>query len=351
MQHYITNIGYKPLISLKKNHFAKNTLFVITTITIGVKMTNLKKIGLTALAGSLAAIGYAQAGSLSVNGTARMEYQTTSTSTTNADTFAQTASITFSGSGELDNGNTVSFTQVRAGASAGAITSQSVTLDMGDMGTLSLASMNLAGIGTIQDMVPNGGEQPWDDIGVTGEHGTPEQGVASPHAGNRLGYSTTAGGATISAAADFNNNSATTSLAIQLPNLVEGFNIGAGIATDADSATTEQDIETMFVTYTMGSVSVGYQVTDVEQQTANTDIERTAYGISFAVNDNLSIGYGISDTEFESSSLTLDEENAGIGIAYTSGGMKLGIINNTKDNAGGSAGADEMTEFQLTFAF
>jgi len=62
-------------------------------------------------------------------------------------------------------------------------------------------------------------------------------------------------------------------------------------------------------------------------------------------------GYGISDTEFEKSSLTLDEENAGIGIAYTSGGMKLGIINNTKDNAGGSAGAEEMTELQLTFAF
>ena len=34
----------------------------------------------------------------------------------------------------------------------------------------------MAGIGTIQDMVPNGGEQPWDDLGVL--HGTPEQGVA-----------------------------------------------------------------------------------------------------------------------------------------------------------------------------
>ena len=139
-------------------------------------MTNLKKIGLTALAGSLAAIGYAQAGSLSVSGTARMEYQSSKTSATaSTDSFAQTASITFSGSGELDNGHTVSFMQ----ATNDSITSQSVKLDMGDMGTVSIASLNLAGIGTIQDMVPNGGEQPWDDIGVTGEHGTPEQGVAS----------------------------------------------------------------------------------------------------------------------------------------------------------------------------
>jgi len=43
-------------------------------------MTNLKKIGLTALAGSLAAIGYAQAGALDVSGTARMEYQSTTSS-------------------------------------------------------------------------------------------------------------------------------------------------------------------------------------------------------------------------------------------------------------------------------
>ena len=309
-------------------------------------MTNLKKIGLTALAGSLAVTGFAQAGELSVNGTARMEYQSSQTSATaSTDSFAQTASITFSGSGELDNGNTVSFMQVVNSN----ITSQSVKLDMGDMGTLSVASLNLAGIGTIQDMVPNGGEQPWDDIGVTGEHGTPEQGVASPHAGNRLGYSTTAGGATISAAADFNNNSATTSLAIQLPNLVEGFNIGAGIATDADSATTEQDIETMFVTYAMGQISVGYQKTDVDATAASEDIERTAYGISFAVNDNMSIGYGVSDVEFEE--FTPDEESTGLGAVYTSGGMTVGLQHIQKDNRQGVTAEEEMTELMLTFAF
>ena len=307
-------------------------------------MTNLKKIGLTALAGSLAVTGFAQAGELSVNGTARMEYQSTkATATTAADTFAQTASITFSGSGELDNGNTVSFTSVRTGA---ATTSQSVTLDMGDMGTVSMASMNLAGIGTIQDMVPNGGEQPWDDLGT---HGTPQQGVASPHAGNRLGYKTTAGGAIISAAINYEYNSPTTSMAVQLPNLVEGLNIGGGIATDQSSATTEEDITTMYVKYAMGAVSVGYQTTDVDVTAATSDIERTSYGISFSVNDNLSIGYGVSDTEFEAT--TLDEENAGIGIAYTSGGMKVGVIHNEKENEGGANVDHEMTELQLTFAF
>ena len=307
-------------------------------------MTNFKKIGLTALAGTLAATAYAQAGALSVSGTARMEYQSTQASATaKADSFAQNTTISFTGSGELDNGMTVSYLQAQAGADT--LTSQGVTLDMGDMGSVAITNYNFGGIGIIQDKVPNGGEQPWDDLGT---HGAPEQGIAAPHAGNRLGYKNTFGGATVSASMDYQQNSPTTSLAVSMP-LMEGLEIGAGIATDQDSATTEQDIETMYVKYSMGGISVGYQVTDVERTAANSDIERTAYGISFAVNDNLSVGYGISDTEFEE--FTPDEENTGIGIAYTSGGMKLGIINNTKDNAGGTAGEQEMTEFQLTFAF
>ena len=306
-------------------------------------MTNFKKIGLTALAGTLAAT-VAQAGALSVSGTATMEYQSTkATATTAADTFGQNATVTFSGSGELDNGNTVSMYQALSG---GTLTSQAVTLDMGDMGAVSIASANLAGIGTVQDMVPNGGEQPWDDLGT---HGTPQQGVASPHAGNRLGYSTTAGGAIISAAMNYEQNSATTSMAVQLPNLVEGLNIGGGIATDQSSATTEDDIETMYIKYAMGAVSVGYQTTDVDVSAATSDIERTAYGISFALNDNMSIGYGVSDTEFEA--LALDEENTGIGASYTAGGMTLGVIHNTKENEGGANVDHEMTEFKLTFAF
>ena len=311
-------------------------------------MTNLKKIGLTALAGSLAAIGYAQAGSLSVSGTARMEYQSTKTSATaSTDSFADNSTIVFSGSGELDNGFNVSMYQALAG---GTQTSQNVSLDMGDMGVLSLSDgTNMAGIATIQDKVPNGGEQAWDDIGVTGEHGTPEQGVASPHSGNRLGYSTTAGGATIGGAIDFKQNSPTTSLSIEMPNLVEGLNIGAGIATDNDTATTEQDIETMFVTYAMGSISVGYQKTDVDATAANTDIERTAYGISFAVNDNMSVGYSVSDVEFEE--FTPDEESTGLGAVYTSGGMTVGLQHIQKDNRQGVTAEEEITELQLTFAF
>ena len=309
-------------------------------------MTNFKKIGMTALAGSLAAIGYAQAGALDVTGTARMEYQSTTSATGNSDdSFAQNTSISFSGSGELDNGMTVSYFSLQA---AGAnSSSQSVALDMGDAGTISMANQDVAGIGTIQDKVPNGGEQPWDDLGA---HGKPEQGVADPHTGDILGYKTSVAGATFTAAMNYEQTEPTTSLAVSLPVMETGLEVGAGMATDQSAPDVEDDITTMYAKYTMGGISIGYQVTDVEPEAANTDIERTAYGVSFAVNDNLSVGYGVSDTDFDASAT--DEENTGIGIAYTSGGMKLGIINNTKDNAGGTAGGqDEMTELQLTFAF
>jgi outer membrane protein OmpU len=309
-------------------------------------MTNLKKIGLTALAGSLAAIGYAQAGSLSVGGTARMEYQTNEVTTagvaTSTDAFSNNGTLTFSGSGELDNGMTASYYQALAD---GTLTSSNVKLDMGDMGTLGMGDHNHAGIGTISDIVPNGGEQPWDDLGTHGGH---EDGVASPHTGDRLGY-TTAGDIVVSVASDFAGDGATTSIAVSSSTLVDGLKIVAGMADVQSTATTEDDLSTYGLSYTMGSISVGAQKTKVDAETANSDIERDAYGISFAVNENLSVGMGVSDVEYDA--LANDEESREIGAVYTSGGMTFGLQNITKDNINGTAVDHEMTELQLTFAF
>jgi outer membrane protein OmpU len=315
-------------------------------------MTNLKKIGLTALAGTLASTSYAIAGDLSVTGTARMEYQSTADSATaNSDSFADNSTLTFSGSGELDNGFGVSIMKAIApqstNSNAYAVTSEHVSLDMGDMGTLSMANgMNPAGIGSIQDMVPNAGEQPWDDLGTT--HGGPEDGVASPHSGHRLGYSVNAAGATISAAADYQNNTPTTSVAIKLDGLVEGLNIGGGLASDAQAAT-EDDIETVYASFAYGPITVGVQNTKVEKDAANTDIERDSYGITFAVNENLSVGYGVSEVEYDA--IANDEESTGIQASYTSGGMKIGFVNNKKDNLNGGTTNMEMNELMLTFSF
>ena len=310
-------------------------------------MTNLRKIGLTALAGTLAATVNAQAGELTVGGTARMELQSNQVTTagveTESDAFLNNGTITFSGSGELDNGFGVSYYQALAD---GSLTSSNVQLDMGDMGTLSMADHNVAGIGTVSDIVPNGGEQPWDDIGTHGGH---EDGVASPHTGDRLGYTVNSGVATFTAAVDLAGDGATASAAISSSSLVEGLKIVAGYADVQSTATTEADLTTYGATYTMGPISVGAQKTEIDEGAANSDVERDAYGISFMVNENLSIGYGVSDVEYDD--LANDEESTEIGAVYTSGGMTVGLQNITKDNINGTAVDHEMTELQLTFAF
>jgi outer membrane protein OmpU len=313
-------------------------------------MTNLKKIGLTALAGTLAATTFAQAGELSVSGAARMEYQATKTTTLNAgeattDAFVQNHTLSFTGSGEMDNGHTVSYMQALA---SGSLTSANVKVDMGDMGIISMASHSFAGISTIADKTPNGGEESWDDLG-TDIHGRPQDGVAQPHSGNRIGYNTTAGGVTVTAAANYEFAAPTTSIAVQMPNLVEGLNIGAGVATDQETEDLENDIETYFITYAIGSVSVGAQSTKIDHQNTNADITRDAYGISFAVNENFSIGYNVSDVDYDA--LANDEESRGFGASYTVGSMKVGFINNKKDNLNGGTSDMEMNELQLTFAF
>jgi len=311
-------------------------------------MTNLKKIGLTALAGTLATTAYAQAGELTVSGTARMELQsntvTTSGDEKESDAFLNNGTIVFSGSGELDNGMGVSYMQALAD---GSLTSSNVQLDMGDMGTLSMADHNVAGIGTIQDIVPNGGEQPWDDIGTS--HGGHEDGVANPHTGDRLGYSMDAGVATISAAVDLAADGSTQSIALSSSSLVEGLQIVAGYADVQSTEALEDELTTYGATFTMGAVSVGAQRTDIEGEGASRDIERKAMGISMMINDNLSVGYGVSDVEYEEHSF--DEESKEIGAVYTSGGMTIGLQNITKDNLNGAAVDHEMTELQLTFAF
>jgi len=205
----------------------------------------------------------------------------------------------------------------------------------------------VAGIGTIQDIVPNGGEQPWDDIGTS--HGGHEDGVANPHTGDRLGYSMDAGVATISAAVDLAADGSTQSIALSSSSLVEGLQIVAGYADVQSTEALEDELTTYGATFTMGAVSVGAQRTDIEGEGASRDIERKAMGISMMINDNLSVGYGVSDVEYEEHSF--DEESKEIGAVYTSGGMTIGLQNITKDNLNGAAVDHEMTELQLTFAF
>ena len=105
-------------------------------------MNNLKKIGLSALAGSLVAVS-AQAGSLSVTGAASLTFSNSDTKshTAEGNQWTMGDSITFAGSGEMDNGMTISYFQL---LSAGAFSSSGLTLDMGDAGVVGVSGVPLS---------------------------------------------------------------------------------------------------------------------------------------------------------------------------------------------------------------
>ena len=103
-----------------------------------------------------------------------------------------TRDITFTGSGEMDNGMTISYFQL---LSAGAFSSSGLALDMGDAGTLSFRNGGSGGhgIGAYEDKMPTAAEQVWDDLDGQAN------GVVTKNATNKIGYGTSFGGANVSA--------------------------------------------------------------------------------------------------------------------------------------------------------
>ena len=142
-------------------------------------MKNITKLGLTALAGTLVASS-AFAGEMSVSGSAKITHASGDETETQGNSFSNSKGLSFSGSGELDNGYTVSTTYSMTNS---AFSSSQVTIDMGDMGTVGLwNNANGAGINKYSDMMPTAGEQVWDDSDAD------DNGVPLHDNDNMLGY-------------------------------------------------------------------------------------------------------------------------------------------------------------------
>ena len=129
-------------------------------------MNKLTKIGLTALAGSLASIAGAQAGSMSVSGGVTVTHTTTSggatgQSTQSGNPIGMTNNLTITGSGELDNG--ISWTANAYNSDAQALTSSNISFDMGGIGSLLVDSgAGGAGLDALDDKMPTAFEESWD---------------------------------------------------------------------------------------------------------------------------------------------------------------------------------------------
>ena len=319
-------------------------------------MNNFKKIGLSALAGSLVAFS-AHAGELSVSGSASL---TMSDSDTNGavvrgNQFSMGDSVTFSGSGEMDNGMTISVSYEYDGDAVGTAStwdSHSMTLDTNGMGTITFAGHGGdSAMRAIDDVTPNAYEESWD--GVSGaDQGTLVDGSSGE---NMFTYTSPSfSGATVTAAY-LNADSAVsavsyTDFAIAYsPEMVDGLTVGYGQGDTEETTGTEIEHTAMYVKYTYGSVTVGYQENEADGPAAANDIDFEAFGISYAVSDNLTIAYNQSESVVGT---TGTQEASGISASFTSGGMTIAGVMNDVDNVAFDATNDtEGYELNLSFAF
>ena len=312
-------------------------------------MNNLKKIGLTALGTALVTAGSAQAASLSVSGATSIFFNGEDNSNL-GNGWSMTDSISFAASGEMDNGFTVS---TAFELDNGALDDRSITIDTGDMGSLTFSGSGTSGpIGAWDDVTPSANEE---------AHGTNVSGTAAGAANaassaNRFVYDyTLMDGLALKAAYTPSAGASAVESSTEIGALytgIEGLSIYAAMGENNDMPTTgitgKADLTAFAAVYTMGAFSVGYQVNETDSGTANQDEDFTAIGISYAVSDDLSISYNVSEIDFESG--TNDQEAVGVSFSYTSGGMTISGTHSQIDNVAGSASADNMG-YEVNFAF
>ncbi len=332
-------------------------------------MDNLKKVGLTALAGSLAAVS-ANAAEMTVSGATLLTYTSEDTTEVTGNPFGMKTNLAFTASGDV-NGYTVSYMQTSVDQFAG-MSSARLSVDMGDLGLIAFDQGSGSGLATIDDKTPTAAEEIWDGL-----DGTKAGGLVGA-AGNSgvWNYVKTMEGITLNAAArkgsgaknsdgsssgagqgawDFALTGSGDSMGIE--GIAWGFGYGeAEAGSQANSAGKNGDDThiTGFVNYSFGPVTAGYQMSEINENGNNEAAELTdAWGIAFNVNDDLSISYGERDVEYDKPSGTNVTENGeGIAVAYTMGSMKIaGNINEVSDNGGTANSNDEMKEIALSFAF
>jgi len=319
-------------------------------------MNKFKKIGLSALAGSLVAFS-AQAGEMSVSGSASLTFSNADDkSLTNENNqWTMGDSLTFTGSGELDNGMTisVSYELDGQGGATDAFDDHSMSLDTNGMGTITFSGHGgTSAMGTIDDTTPNAYEESWDI--VTGaDTGTLVGGVSGE---NMFTYtSPDLGGATIKATYLNADDVATDTsymdfVVIATPSMVDGLTVGFGMAETEETTGTVIDDQTMYASYTYGSVTVGYSMSESDGPNSSNDLDFEALGVSYAVSDDFTIAY--STSEVTKASDTDTQEASGISASYTSGGITVGGAMNSVDNVGYDATSDlEGYEFNIAFAF
>ena len=308
-------------------------------------MDNIKKLGLTALAGSMVATA-ASSAELSASGSWALSYTSEDDDAVNGQAFTAGNSVTFSGSGELDNGWTASMSYE---LDDDVMDDYSLTLDMADMGVFKYGeSTSGSGIDIASNMVPAVDTAIYSSVGTD----TTAYGVArSAQDTGNLGWTKSVDDIKVSA--EYARNTTTggsdTSFGLTYAG-VDGLTLAAGVASTNTGGAAEIESLTYGAKYVTGAWTIGLQITSVDIEGTTEDEDGTHMGVSYNVNDDVSVGYIRQETDF--SGTKSDEEHSGFQASYSMGSISFSGRVGKVDNMGGTAGSsDEDKHVTMSVAF
>jgi len=322
-------------------------------------MNNFKKIGLTALAGSLVATSVAYAGALEATGSAEMKMTNHSQSSAGK-TIGMGNSVYLTGSGETDGGLNVSLSfeldQAASDGTAGVYDNHSVSVGNDTIGTVTVHGHGGSNAAAALDTTAAG--DLWDNtLGIgtaTGGAGDTPQASASGNGLIVYSLPSMVDGLSVgvSYASEGENNEGSTAFGLTYAG-VEGLSVSYGKGENAGTVNVDQDQTVMKASYVYGPITLAASNNDFDHTTAANDQEVQSYAISYSLTDSISVTYG--EETIEKTGKTSDIEIEGITASYTSGGMTAAITSIEATNVDhSSTGTDNDNEFwkvSLSFAF
>ena len=308
---------------------------------------NIKKIGLSALAGSLVAFS-ANAGEMSVAGSASVGVKNTSNSTGKSYTMGN--QLTFSGSGETDGGLNISLSFVidqgdDTAASSGPFDSHSVTVSSDTLGTLTLAGEGGSSAATSIDGTAAG--DIWDTF--DGSRGAVTAvAVSDSGPGNNSLFYTLPSimdglGVNVSYQPQGSGRESATGMGVSYTGL-EGLTIK--YATTDEAGTTvalSGDQDVWNVSYVYGPITATISETEFDVGTSTSDQTTSSYALSYTVSDEISVTYG--EETIEKGGSSTDAEYSAISASYTAGGMTISMAIKEAENVAHGTATNEDFEY------
>ena len=353
----------------------------MNNLTKGIKMNNFKKIGLSALAGSLAmvsanAVEYNMSGGMLATFTTQDDPAGAEANSGKGIGIA--TDLTFTAGGELDNGYTVDYSFVVDTDGALSQTSSQLTLGMGSLGTIQLNNKFGSKANAIDDISPTAYNETWDGLTSAGTRNDPSFFGSSTSKGSidyripaqeimgltvnaSYTYDPSAGGAGATKAG-VNPGTSASGSAVTLQIAHEsGLEIGGGYESIDDDAgkllgsgTTEA---IAYAKFAAGGLSVAYQEAYTDSVsgtgTEGADVETSFMGVAYTAGD-VTVSYGESSTQTSAVSDTavgLESELESLQIAYTMGAMTISAAMSETSNADGATATDKYEENTLAVAF